>query len=119
MQTLTPAPDTILLPAAKGRVHVPFTEIVRLEGCRNYTAFILANGQKLLASKTISYYDDILPDTFLKVHKRCVVNVKFISQRKERKLEKIHLKDGFSIEISRRKKPFVRAIIQRELSNLY
>lgn len=115
MHTLTTIPDAILLPMTKGRVYVPFTEIIRLEGCRNYTEFILANGQRLLTSKTISYYDGVLPNDFLKVHKRCVVNKKYIVPTEVRKLEEIHLKDGFSIAISRRKKPFVRAFIKAKL----
>ncbi|MBK7855502.1 MAG: LytTR family transcriptional regulator [Bacteroidetes bacterium] len=54
-------------------------EIIRLEGDRNYTNFYFTNNRKLLSSKTLKEYEEILSDKgFIRCHKSHLVNRRFV-----------------------------------------
>jgi DNA-binding LytR/AlgR family response regulator len=77
-------------------------EVVRLEGMRNYTVFVLKDGKKHISTKTIGNYEAFLPTYFLRVHKQCIVNMASI-QAVCRATKTIVLSDGFVHAIARRR----------------
>ncbi len=77
-------------------------EVVRPEGSKNYTVFVLQNGKKHISTKSIGNYEAFLPDCFLRIHKQCIVNMANI-QAVCRVTKTIVLSDGFAHSIARRR----------------
>lgn len=85
-------------------------EIIRCESANNYTRFYLQGGEKLLVSKGIYEYDEMLKDYyFIRCHQSHLVNRKFIkSLLKEDTIFGLLLKDGSRIPVSRLKIDMVK-----------
>jgi two-component system LytT family response regulator len=97
------------LPTLTGRVFVPLREIIRLEGQRNYTLFVLNNGKEILVAKTIGLFEEILPTTFVRVRRGCIINLSYLNGMKE---GRFYLKDGFEVPVSRRRVKQFEAVRQ-------
>jgi DNA-binding LytR/AlgR family response regulator len=100
---LTQTPNGVIglhLPTLMGKVFVPLREIVRLEGQRNYTLFVLNNGKPILVAKTLGIFDELLPVNFVRVSRGCMINLSYLSPLKGGGLR---LKDGYEVPISRRR----------------
>ena len=84
--------------------NLPFAwqDVVRLEGSRNYTVFVLQNGQSYVSTKTISNYNPFLPSYFVRIHKRCIVNRQFITGFCTRQ-KMVFLSDGTVAQVARRR----------------
>ncbi len=76
--------------------------IIRLEASINYTNFILQTGKIQIMSYYVSMYGVLLPQTFIRVNKSCIINKSFIKNLNvEDKV--VTLKDGYEVQISRRR----------------
>lgn len=100
MLPLPPPPPTHLC-LLRGQVLLSITDIVRLEADRNYTRFVLNNGQTLLTSKNISFYEQLLPKLFLRVNKSYLLNRTYVLTIHKGYAQ---MNDGFSTQVSRRKR---------------
>lgn len=86
-------------------------EIIRLEGESNYTRIYFLNNKKVLASKTLKEYDELLSDHgFIRTHKSHVINKQHVVS---------YLSDGFltmidqsRVEISRRRQHEIKEILK-------
>ncbi len=59
--------------------YVSLSEIIHCEADNTYTHFFLENGEKLLVSKSLKEYADLLkPNGFLRTHQSHLVNPKYI-----------------------------------------
>ncbi len=71
----------------------------------NYTTLILKNGERVLASKTIKHFDELLsPMGFIRPHQSYLVNSKLIKQYSKKDGGFLILADGTSIPVSRNRK---------------
>lgn len=96
---------------AQGMQFYGVAEIIRLEGDRNYTNFFFTHNRKLLSSKTLKEYEEILIDKgFVRCHKSHLVNKRFVKELKNDNL--LYLIDGSSVEISRRRITEVKILLQ-------
>lgn len=78
-------------------------DLMRLEALGSYTRLFLSDGQKLLTSKGIGEYDELLtPYGFIRCHKSHMVNRLFVSFIDHEGF--LILRDNTSIEVSRRRK---------------
>ena len=78
-----------------------FDEIIRLKSDNNYTEFYISDKRKIITSKPLKYYEEILPsDIFLRVHQSHLVNFNYIKQVEKGKYSHLILTDGCSVEIS-------------------
>ena len=78
-----------------------FDEIIRLKSDNNYTEFYISDKRKIITSKPLKYYEEILPsDIFLRVHQSHLVNFNYIKQVEKGKYSHLILSDGSSVEIS-------------------
>mgnify|MGYP001604697631 CR=1 FL=1 len=60
---------------------VNIDDIVYCEADRNYTVFYLADGEKIVVSRSIGEYEEMLPPhAFMRVHQSFLVNVKHIKR---------------------------------------
>lgn len=59
---------------------VPLNEIIYLEADNNTTDFILQNGRKLTAYKTLKHYETNLPSFFFRIHNSYIINSQHVSR---------------------------------------
>ena len=84
---------------------VNLSEIIRCESDNNYTTFFFEDGQKILVSKTLKYYADLLKEyQFLRVHRSHLVHMKFIKSFIKTDGGYLMLKNNKSIPVSVRKR---------------
>lgn len=94
----------LLIPFYDRKRSVSADEIVRLEGSGNYTNFFLKDGTKMLVSRTLKEYETLLTDeSFVRVHKSCIVNLSFVRKFFIKKEGELELTDGQQVKISRRR----------------
>lgn len=101
-----PKDTTGTITLLRGSVTIFYNDIVRLEGESNYTRFVLANGRTLLTSRNIGFYESLLPENFLRVHKRCILNQRYVTKKYK---EFVRMSDGAEVEVARRKRSIVKA----------
>ncbi len=84
---------------------VRLRDIVRLEAQDNYTHFLLKNGDRITASRTIKAYEDTLASLgFVRVHKKHIVNMNYMKTYIKGEGGYLVLETGETVEVSRRKK---------------
>src|SRR5690606_12122333 len=97
------------------KIHVVnIEEIVRCESNVNYTEFHFKNSQKLLVTKTLKEFEDILKDHgFFRVHQSHLVNTSCIIEFIKTDGGSIRLNNGHEIPVSTRKKSQVLEMIEK------
>jgi len=86
---------------------VELKEIRYLQGDNGYTTFFLNDGKKIVSTRNVKDYEELLPDTsFLRPHQSYLINEIFID-RYHPKESLIYLKDGTRIPVSQRKKEMI------------
>ncbi|TAF01814.1 MAG: LytTR family transcriptional regulator [Runella slithyformis] len=83
---------------------LPFSwqDVLRLEGSRNYTIFVLFDGSQHISTKSLGNYEAFLPSGFLRVHKGHAVNLSaVVAVHKPSKT--VELSDGFCCKVARRR----------------
>ena len=97
--------EKIALPTASGLKLIYLADIIRCESDNNYTFFHLKNKTKLLVSRTLKEYDELLTsEGFYRCHKSHLINVNYIKEYLNGEGGSIILEDGSHIDVSRRKK---------------
>lgn len=98
-------PKKISLHTSEKIMVVGLEEIIRCKSDNNYTEFYLENGAKVLVTKTLKYYADILKEYhFLRVHQSHLINTQFIKEYIKSDGGYLILKDQTSIPVSVRKR---------------
>jgi two-component system LytT family response regulator len=93
---------------------IEVASIIRCESDGNYTTFYLKKGEKLLVSKTLKEYDELLsPYGFLRVHQSHLINLKEIKSFIKADGGYIKMKDGSSVSISRQRREMVLDILHK------
>lgn len=101
--------DQIVLHTMEYLQILQLKEILYCKGEGSYTNFILTENRKIMVSKPLKYYQDLLPEKwFLRPHQSFLVNTVFLD--KYIKTGYIILKDQTQIPVSVRKK---EAVIQK------
>ncbi|GIV28239.1 MAG: DNA-binding response regulator [Bacteroidia bacterium] len=74
--------DTKLMVShSKGFTLIDFSEIIMLEAAGNYTDFYLTNGRKIISSRTLKDYEDILDkNLFFRISRSAIVNLSHIKE---------------------------------------
>lgn len=103
-------PPSTVISILRGQVHLPVNKIIRLEGERNYTRFVLADGRKIMTCKNLSFYEGILPDIFARIHKKYLLNRDYITDLGK---FQIRMSDGFEVNIARRKRGSCKTILSQ------
>ncbi|HPF91579.1 MAG TPA: LytTR family DNA-binding domain-containing protein, partial [Flavobacteriales bacterium] len=87
--------DRITVPTSEGFHVLAPAEIVRCESDGNYTRFHLAQGEKVLASRTLKEFDALLePYGFMRVHLSHLVNLAQVRMYLHRDGGTLLLRDG-------------------------
>jgi len=95
----------VALPTMEGLRFVDFDNIIRCEAENNYTLVYMTHTGKLLISKTLSYFEDILSDfQFFRINRYCLVNLNYVEKFSRGKKNYVHLTDGTELLLSDGKK---------------
>lgn len=104
----------IALASAKETRFIKTTDIIRCESSNNYTTFFITNGEKIMVSKPIFEYEEILSAYgFIRCHQSHLVNKKHIRSLVKDDGGYLVLEDGTQIPVSRLKKEFVKAELEK------
>ncbi|RZL50276.1 MAG: response regulator transcription factor [Pedobacter sp.] len=94
----------ITLPSAQGYKLIDIDDIVHIEADSNYSVFNLVNLEKIIVSKVLKDYEEILPENrFVRVHKSSIVNLKFVEAYNSKNGLQVLLNNGEAITVSRRR----------------
>lgn len=97
--------EKIALPTLSGLNMIKICDIVHCESDNNYTNFHLIDGSKLLVSRTLKEYDEMLSTSgFYRTHKSHLVNVSYIVEYIKGEGGIVKLENGDHVEVSRRRK---------------
>jgi two-component system LytT family response regulator len=103
-----PSGKMIALSLAESIEFVQVSSIVRCESDSNYTTFYLKSGERLIASRTLKEFDELLaPYGFLRVHQSHLVNISQIKSYIKSDGGSIRMKDGALVSISRQRRETV------------
>lgn len=111
---LSKTPDRIVLPTLEAMYVVKLEQIIRCETSGSYTTFFLTDGRKIMVSKPLKNYEDILlPPVFFRVHQSHLINVNAILSYSREGM--IHMNDKSVVPISRGKKEHFFKLMKDEL----
>jgi two-component system LytT family response regulator len=94
--------------------YVTLSEIIRCEADNTYTHFFLSSNEKILVSKSLKEYADLLrPNGFLRTHQSHLVNPKYVKSWLKEDGGVLLLTSGEKIPISKPNKDTVKQALQR------
>ena len=107
---------TIALPTSKETRFIKTGQIVRCESSNNYTTFYFADGEKVLVSKPIFEYEELLEGYgFIRCHQSHLVNRKYIKSWRKEDGGYLLLNDNTQLPVSRQKKEKVFQLITKSM----
>lgn len=100
------ASGIMAIATTNGIEFVKTTEIIVMEADNCYTIIHTAGGKKMVVSKTLQYFEDMLADDghFFRAHKTYLVNLQYIKSYHRGDGGEILLTDGKSILLSKHRK---------------
>jgi two-component system, LytTR family, response regulator len=102
----------IALPTANGLVFVKLKNILYLEAESNYTNFHFADGSKIMVSRTLKEYEEMLANNgFFRIHKSYLINLNEIREYVRGDGGYVVMSNKMALDVSKRKKePFLDRI---------
>ena len=97
--------EKIALPSLNGIEFVRIENIVRCESDNNYTNFYLTSGEKIVVSKTLKEFEEMLENKgFFRTHKSHIINLAFLKKYIKGEGGIAVMEDKSEIVVSRRRK---------------
>jgi two-component system, LytTR family, response regulator len=97
--------NKLAIPTLEGLLFYDVNEIVHLEANSNYTNIYFSNKSKILASRTLKDFEELLPENvFFRTHHSHLINLNYIKRYIKGDGGQIELQNGNYVEVSRRKK---------------
>lgn len=95
----------LVIPNIEGFKVVIIEDIIRLEGDRNYTNFIISDNKKITAAKTLGEYEMLLVDFgFFRIHQSTIVNLRHVKGYLKGDGGSVEMTDGKHLQVSRHRK---------------
>lgn len=95
----------LALTTAEGVYIVERTNVIRVEAMSNYSVFILAGNKKIVVSKTLKEFENILEDEyFIRVSRSVIINLAYVVKYRKGDGGTLELSDGSEVEVSAHKK---------------
>ena len=107
------ADHRIALPSAKETRFVKTSQIIRCEAENNYTIFYLENTEKILVSRPMFEYDELLAEYgFIRCHNSHLVNKTFVRSWIKEDSGYLLMDDGVQVPVSRLKKDLIKQALK-------
>lgn len=105
----------ICVPISTGYIFLSVHDIIRCQSDSNYTTLFLKDKQKLVATRTLKDFEDLLSDAnFFRVHNSHLINLTCLKSYRKGKGGSVIMNDNTEIEVStRRKDDFLKRIQAR------
>jgi len=101
----TPTPSRLAIPTAEGMEYLNPRDIIRIEADRSYSRFYLTGDRKILVSRNLKEYQDLLGDRyFFRPHNSFLINLRFVKKFVRKDGGYIEMADGSQIPVSRNRK---------------
>jgi two-component system, LytTR family, response regulator len=114
LQQTSPYNQKLALPSMGGMSFVNMEDILYFMADGNYCYVILNNEKKQLVSKTLKYFEEILPiQSFCRVHREYIINLNYIKKYLKGRGGQIELMNGTVIDVAARKKDKFLQIFQK------
>jgi two-component system LytT family response regulator len=95
----------IAVPSFDGLQMINVADIIKCTASESYTQIFLQNGNKIMVSRILKEYDDLLSEmNFFRVHNSCLINLAHVVKYIKGDGGYVIMTDGESVEVSRRKK---------------
>lgn len=100
---------------SQDKIHiVNISDIIRCESSVNYTEFYFTDRKKMVVSKTLKEFEDLLSDrNFYRVHQSHLVNTKYIKEFVKTEGGHLIMTDGTMVPVSTRKRPEVVQMLDK------
>lgn len=106
--------ENIILRTSKQIHSVKPSDIIRLEADGNYSTFYLVDGRKVIVSKPISEYEDVLVENdFFRIHKSHLINVRKMSYFEKAEGGSVVMVDGSDVPVASRKRDAVIDLLEK------
>ncbi|OMP80102.1 LytTR family DNA-binding domain-containing protein [[Flexibacter] sp. ATCC 35208] len=103
--------NTLVIHTSQYHHVLQLNEIVYLQSQGVYTFFYLMDGSKVVSSKNIKVYEEILPGSqFVRPHQSFIINLVFLN--KYHKDGYLVLKNGIKIPVATRRKEIIKTILR-------
>jgi len=98
-------PSRLAIPTSEGMEYINPKEIIRIEADRAYSWFFIAGNRKMLVSKNLKEFQDLLSDRyFFRPHNSHLINLKYVKKFVRKDGGYIEMTDGADIPVSRNRK---------------
>ncbi len=95
----------LILKTAENIYVVNTSDVIRCESDSGYTNFFLIDGKKILVSRNLKDYEDMLNGLgFYRLHQSHLINIKYIDHYSKTEGGAVIMKDNSAIPVARRKK---------------
>jgi two-component system LytT family response regulator len=98
-------PDRIALPVADGLTYVQTDDVIHCEAQGNYTYFHFTNRSKLLVSRTLGFYEDLLKNRgFVRIHHHYLINLMHVQKYQRGRGGIVIMTNKTELSVSQRRK---------------
>lgn len=113
-QNITPTQKRkLVLKTTESVFVVELEEIIRCESDRNYTIVFLTDKRKILISKTLKDYEELLGAyNFMRIHQSHLVNLDFVDRYDKTDGGSVVMKDGSQVPLSPQKKDLFFKVLE-------
>lgn len=110
----SPYNQKLALPTVEGMSFVSLDEILYFSAEGNYCNVFFHNNQKKMVSRTLKYFEEILPiQAFFRVHREYIINLHYIKNYVKGRGGQVELINGKIIDVAARKKEDFLQIFQK------
>jgi two-component system, LytTR family, response regulator len=112
---LKPSQQQIIVPTLQGFDVIKTDTITKLQAKGNFTELYFTSGTPKLICKFLKYFDDLLEEPFIRVHRSYIINTNEIKSYSKSAGGYITLHDGSEIEVSATYKPQLLKVLGAQL----
>lgn len=95
----------LAIPTSDSLLFFDINTIIYLEASSNYTNIYFTDGTKIIASRTLKDFEELLPgEVFFRPHHSYIINLNFIKRYIRGDGGQVEMQNGSYIDVSRRKK---------------
>jgi two-component system LytT family response regulator len=107
-------PQKLAIPTSSGYEYVLVNEIIRLEADRSYCMFYLTGKRKILVSRCLNDYQQILDSRmFFRIHHSFLINLQHVKSFSRKDGGFVEMTDGSQVPLARRKKDYFYEVMKR------
>lgn len=105
----------LCIPSLKGFQVVRLHDIIYCESDTSYTVFYITGNQKIISSKPINEYEQMLElNDFIRIHRSYLININHVVEYRRGEGGTVVLQNGAELEVSRRKKDNFIAVMKEK-----